>query len=69
MECGEEIGFRLFNETQAELISCSEDGYVELKTVEDNLWVGLHTIKFEVFLKDIDPSGIYAKTLNFTLTV
>ena len=35
----------------------------------DSQWLGLHYIKFATFLKDLDPSGIYAKELDLTITV
>ena len=39
-------------------------GLVTLKTVAETAWLGQHTIKFEVFLLDFDPSAEYAHPLE-----
>ena len=51
--CGS-IGYRLKDETQADIIQCSIDGTVQLKTVTDETRLGLHEIQFEAFLHEID---------------
>ena len=66
--CGS-IGYRLKDETQADIIQCSIDGTVQLKTVTDETRLGLHEIQFEAFLHEIDGSALHPIEIDLTLKV
>ena len=67
--CGDKISYKLLDQSQAGLIECTEDGHVLTKTVTEDQWLGIHEIRFQAFLNDLDPSGVYVETLDFTLKV
>ena len=45
------------------------DGIVTFKTLTEPYWLGEHSVSFEVFLKDLDPSAIFKKSLDLILSL
>ena len=63
------IGFRLKDETQADIIQCDTDGAVQLKKVSDETLIGLHEIQFEAFFYEIDGSVKDSVDIDLNLKV
>ena len=55
--CGT-LGFKLANMTQDAIIGLDEGIVTLLTPINDNAWLGLHDIQFEVFLRDLDPDAL-----------
>ena len=52
------------NITQEDIVSITSDGIVTLQTTKEISWLGIHEIKFELYLKDLDPEA----TVPFSLS-
>ena len=52
------------NITQEDIVSITSDGIVTLQTTKESSWLGIHEIKFELYLKDLDPEA----TVPFSLS-
>ena len=66
--CGN-IGFKIEDETQSSFLSVNADSILLISTITDLNLVGTHYVKFEAYLKDLDPTGIYSKPVEFTLSI
>lgn len=60
LACGS-IGFRIIDESFKELLTVSEEnGAVQLSSVTNTAWLGEHQVEFSAYLRDLDPSAVYA---------
>ena len=66
--CGS-LGFKLANTTQADLVSLTEDGTVTTIPVTEASLFGLHTVKFEVYLKDLDSNATLTYPVEIEMKV
>ena len=66
--CGE-LGFKLVNDTQAGLVSLTEEGIVTTIAVTDASLHGSHTVQFEVYLKDLDSNATITFPVDITMNV
>ena len=71
LQCGI-LGFKLTDATMAELLIVEADGMVTLVSpvINDEGWIGLHSVTFEVFLIDLDPEAeAMTWTLDFSISI
>ena len=71
IDCGG-LEFRLANETLSALVSVTNGGEVNLVSpvVNDESFIGLHEVTFDVYLVDLDPEAqVMLWTLDFSLPI
>ena len=51
------------------IVNLTAAGELSLNKITDSALVGEYEILFDIFLSDLDPSGIYKQTLDFKLVV
>ena len=66
-DCGS-LGFRLASEHDA-ILEVTNDGLISVKALTNQSLVGIHEVKFEAYRIDLDPSGLFPKSLDFALQV
>lgn len=69
LDCGD-VTYALADETLTGIVDLDPtSGLVTIKSVTDTSWVGTHTVLFEAYLGEHDPTGIWKVGLPLTLTV
>ena len=67
-DCGK-VGYKLANETLADIVEVQIDGQISILSVSDSNWVGTHNVQFMVYLRDIDPKATLPWLIDVTMTV